>query len=131
MPDGIETNANPPVGIPQNGAPFSPSPAVGPTPNMGMEAQAAQEAAIVQDMLVQIIGKLSSSETKGIVADLIAKLGKIAPAGSVSPAAKNNQLESAMRNNQQNGQMIAMLKARGGMGAGAPGGAAPPAAPQV
>lgn len=113
MPEGVGTNAQPPVGTPSGGAPFSPQPAGGPTPNSGMEMQGNQEAAIILDMMTQVLPKVGAgSETGKLMIDFISKLSKLVPPGSVSPAAKNNQLETAQRNNVQNGQMVAAMRAR-------------------
>lgn len=67
----------------------------------------------------------ASSEAGKAVLDCLNKLVKFVPAGSVTPAAQKNSIESMQRNAAQNNQQMQALQAmRQGGGQGQPGAAA-------
>ena len=106
-------------------APFGASPATGPTPNKGFEAAAAQRLGLVIKQLEELISMSGATSEVGQAALKMLNIGvKLVPAGSVTPAAQKNQIESmAMKNAQQNQQMQALKQQRmqGAGGAQQPG----------
>ena len=116
----------------QQQAPFGQSPATGPTPNKGFEAAAAQRLGLVIKQLEELISMSGATSEVGQAALKMLNIGvKLVPAGSVTPAAQKNQIESmAMKNAQQNQQMQALnAQQAGGQGGAQPGG--PPKPPQA
>lgn len=84
-----------------------------------------QRVGVVLKQLEQLVPMLGSTSPNGkIIMDVIGKLSKLVPPGSVTPAAMKNNVESlALQNAQQNQQMQA-LRAQGGAGGAKPGAAA-------
>jgi hypothetical protein len=107
--------------------PFGQSPAMGPSPNKGFEAAAAQRLGLVIKQLEDLIPMAGATTDIGKAClDALNKLVKFVPAGSVSPASAKNNIEQMAQNNAQaNMQMQALKQQR----AQPPGGAQqPPAA---
>ena len=98
----------------QQQAPFGASPATGPTANKGFEAAAAQRLGLVIKQLEELISMSGATSEVGQAALKMLNIGvKLVPAGSVTPAAQKNQIESmAMKNAQQNQQMQALKQQR-------------------
>ena len=111
---------SPAAGPQQQQAPFGASPATGPTPNKGFEAAAAQRLGLVIKQLEELVSMAGATSEVGQAALKMLNIGvKLVPAGSVTPAAQKNQIESmAMKNAQQNQQMQALKQQRmqGGQG---------------
>lgn len=103
---GTPQPQQPPPGVSQ---------ATGPTPNKGYEAAAAQRLGLVVQQLDEIV-KLTgaSSEIGQTVFEVLKKLLKYVPAGSVSPAAAKNNIEQMAMRNAQQGQQMQALKAQQG-----------------
>ena len=119
---------SPAAGPQQQQAPFGASPATGPTPNKGFEAAAAQRLGLVIKQLEELVSMAGATSEVGQAALKMLNIGvKLVPAGSVTPAAQKNQIESmAMKNAQQNQQMQALKQQRmGGEGGGAQQGQPP------
>jgi hypothetical protein len=80
-------------------------------------------------MLGELMNKVGAASPMGKdIAKAIYDLNKHVPAGAVSPAAENNQLEALRMRQMQMQPQMAALRAMSGGGAGA-GGGAPPGAP--
>lgn len=74
----------------------------------------------------------ATSELGQAIMKSITALAKHVPPGSNSNAAEKNSIEKMAIQNQQNGAMQQQMKQPGGApGAGAPGGASMPQAPQM
>ena len=95
-------------------------------------------------MLGELMTKVGAASPMGKdIAKAIYDLNKHVPAGSVSPAAENNQLEALRMRQMQMAPQMAALRSMGGAGGGAggppglpgaapggpPGGGAPPPMP--
>ena len=117
MPDGtpapVPGQAQPQQ---QPQAPFGQSPAVQPTPNRGHEAAAGQALGLIVERMTQIIPMAGAGSDLGqALLDAVKKLAKFVPAGSVTPASRNNQLqEMAMKQGQANQQMEQLRQMRMG-----------------
>jgi len=117
-------------------APFGASPATGPTPNQGYEAQALQQLGVVVKQMEKMVPLVGANSELGMeILKILPKLAKFSPPGAVTPAGERNTLEAAMLQNQRQGPMLQQLRqqmAAGQQGAapgGAPGGM-PGGAPQ-
>lgn len=111
------------------GAPMGMTPATSPTENSGTQMQGVQQAALLADAASEILAKVGAASELGLVIqDFIRKVSKIAQPGMVSPAAKQNQLDNMQRQNAQNGQQVALLRARQQQQNQPPGGGSPAAA---
>lgn len=125
--------ANPPGLTPGGGqspqpqqAPFGASPATGPTPNKGYEAQAAQRVGAIVKAMTDILPLVGATSDLGrALMKAMTDLGKHVPPGSTSNAGERNQIEKMAMQNQANGQMMQQAK----QSAAAPQGAPP--APQM
>ncbi len=119
-----------PPGQPGQGGqpPFGVSPASGPTPNKGLEAAALQRLGSITKQLTELLSLSGAMSDVGkVVLEVLPKLTKLVPPGSVSPASEKNHIEQMqMKNTQQNSQMQA-LKAQQMQQAGQGGGGQPPA----
>lgn len=79
---------------------------------------------MIVKQLEELIPMFGSGSDQGkAVLDSLNKLAKFVPAGSVSPAAQKNQIESMAMKAQQANQQMQSLKQGGGAGA-QPGAAA-------
>lgn len=107
MPDPGMQPQSPTDGQP----PFGSSPATGATANDGASVAGAQQIGIVIKALEKILPLVgSSSELGQEVLKSIKGLAKYVPAGSVTPAAEQNQLQAAQIRSVQNGQNAALLR---------------------
>jgi len=110
--------------------PFGQTPATGATPNKGFEAAGMQELGVIVKQMEKILPQLgASSEAGQAILKALNSLVKFVPAGSVTPAAQKNSIESQQRNLAQNNQQMQALKQRmmqgqGGGGQPQPGAAA-------
>lgn len=87
------------------------SPATGPTPNSGEEVQGMQQASLILDAATELLPKVGAASEMGqLLLDFIKKASKIVQPGAVSPAGKQNQMDSMMRQNTQNGQNMSMIR---------------------
>lgn len=118
-------------------APFGASPATGPTPNQGYEAQALQQLGVVVKQMEKMVPLVGANSELGMeILKILPKLAKFSPPGAVTPAGERNALEAAMLQNQRQGPMLqqlrqAMAAGQGAAPGGAPGGGMPPGgAPQ-
>lgn len=95
-----------------------------------MQAQAVQGMSLAIRMLGELMQKVGPASPMGKdIAKAIYDLNKHVPAGAVSPAAENNQLEGLRQRLMAQGPQMAALRSMGGPpGAGA-GGGAPPGPP--
>ena len=111
--------------------PFGASSATGPTPNAGYEAGGMQILGVVMKQLTNALPMLgASSEAGQMVLDFLKKIGKLVPAGSVSPAAEQNVMQAAMIKQAQQAKMIQDMRAQQAQAAmGGGQGQAPPGAP--
>ena len=111
MPDG--TPAPVPGQPPQQPqAPFGQTPAVGPTPNRGHEAAGLQKLGVALQNLQDALPLLGANSEPGqALLDMIKKLAKFVPPGSMTPAANRNQLEATAMKQGQNNQQMQQLKA--------------------
>src|SRR5882724_5062607 len=102
--------------------PFGSTPATGSTPNKGFEAAGLQKLGVVVKQLESLLPEVGAGSDVGkAVLDALNKLVKFVPAGSVTPAAQKNSLESMQRNAAQNNQQMQALQAmRAGGGGGQP-----------
>lgn len=109
--------------------PFGVSPASSPTANRGHEAAALQRLGSIVNSLAELIPLAGATSDIGkVILDVLPKLNKLVPPGSVSPAsAKANIDQMAMKNTQQNQQMQALKQQQAGAGGAPGGGQAPPA----
>ena len=118
-----------PPGAPPSQPPFGQSPATGPTPNKGYEAQGMQKLGVVVKQLEAMLPELgASSEAGQAVLKALSSLSKFVPHGSVTPAAQKNSIEAQQRNMAQNNQQMQALQAmrqKMAQGGGAPGGGQP------
>ena len=116
-------------GAPPSQPPFGQSPATGPTPNKGFEAQGMQQLGVVVKHLESLLPQLgASSEAGQEVLKALKGLSKFVPNGSVTPAAQKNSIEAQQRNMAQNNQQMQALQAmrqKMAQGGGAPGGGQP------
>ncbi len=113
----------PPAGGDQ--PPFGTSPATGPTENRGMEMAGLQQLGVVIKALERILPLVGAASDSGKdVLKALNSLSKHVPAGSVTPAAEQNQLQQAQIRSVQAGQQAAQLRQQQAQ----PGGAAPPQA---
>jgi hypothetical protein len=110
MPDGTPA---PVPGQPQQPqAPFGSTPAVSPTPNRGHEAAGLQKLGSALQSLTDALPLLSASSEPGqAILDMIKKLAKFVPPGTMTPAANRNQLEATAMKQGQNNQQMQALKA--------------------
>jgi hypothetical protein len=120
MPDGTPA---PVPGQPQQPqAPFGQTPVTAPTPNRGHEAAGLQKLGVALQSLQDALPLLGANSEPGqALLDMIKKLAKFVPPGSMTPAANRNQLEqTAMRQGQNNQQMQALkaMQAQKMQGAG-------------
>lgn len=111
------------------------SPATGPTPNQGYEAEALQQLGVAIKQLEGMVPKLGATSDAGAaVLKALQNLAKFVPPGTVTPAGERNTLEKTMLNNQRNSMLLQQIRAAQaaqaaqGAGGAPPGGA--PAAPQ-
>jgi hypothetical protein len=105
-------------------APFGASPASGPTPNQGYEAQALQQLGVVVKQLEQLVPMVgASSELGAAVLKMLPQLAKFTPPGAVTPAGERNVLEGAMLQNARQGPLLAQIRQSMAGGPGGPGGA--------
>lgn len=133
MPEQTPTAATPrpsPAGggqVVSGQPPFGVSPASGPTPNKGLEAAALQRLGSIVKQLTDLLALTGAmSDTGKAVLDVLPKLTKLVPPGSVSPASEKNNIEQmAMKNTQQNQQMQALKQQQ--MQGAQGGGGQPPA----
>lgn len=104
------------------------SSATGPTPNAGYEAGGMQILGVVMKQLTNALPMLgASSEAGQMVLDFLKKVGKLVPAGSVSPAAEQNVMQAAMIKQAQQAQMMQSMRAQQAQVAQGGGQGAPPA----
>jgi len=109
MPDG--TPAPVPGQSQQPQAPFGSTPAVSPTPNRGHEAAGLQKLGAALQSLTDALPLVGASSEPGqAILDMIKKLAKFVPAGTMTPAANRNQLEATAMKQGQNNQQMQMLK---------------------
>lgn len=109
--------------------PFGSSPATQATPNAGLDAVGQQGMSVLITIAQNLLVKVGAqSETGKVLLDVLTKLTKAVPAGTVSPAAQNNTLDQAKMQNTQMGAMQGQMRNRA-MQAGAPGGAPPAGGP--
>lgn len=108
------------------------SPATGPTPNQGYEAEALQQLGVAIKQLEGMVPKLGATSDAGAaVLKALQQLAKFVPPGAVTPAGERNALEKTMLNNQRNSMLLQQIRAaqaQQAAGGAPPGGA--PAAPQ-
>src|SRR5258705_13746696 len=106
----------------QHQQPFGCTPATGSTPNKGYEAAGLQKLGVVVKQLETLLPEVGAGSDVGkAVLEALNKLVKFVPAGSVTPAAQKNSLESMQRNAAQNNQQMQALQAmRAGGGGGQP-----------
>lgn len=95
-------------------APFGTTPATGPTPNRGFEAAGLQRLGSVVKQLEEMVPMFGAASEHGkVVLDVLNKLVKLVPSGSVTPASQRNNIEQmAMRNTRDNQQMQALQQQR-------------------
>ena len=87
-----------PGGQPQQ-PPFGSTSATGSTPNKGYEAAGLQKLGVVVKQLETLLPEVGAGSDVGkAVLEALNKLVKFVPAGSVTPAAQKNSLESMQRN---------------------------------
>lgn len=99
-----------PMPAPQE-PPMGASSATGPTPNRGLEAAGMQKLALIVKGMTELLPLLGAGSEPGqAVLDALKKLSKYVQPGSVTPAAEQNQLQSAMMNNIQNSAMIQQMR---------------------
>lgn len=124
MPDG--TPAPVPGQPPQpQQAPFGQTPVTAPTPNRGHEAAGLQKLGVALQSLQDALPLLGANSEPGqALLDMIKKLAKFVPPGTMTPAANRNQLEQTALKQGQNNQQMQALKAMQmqKMQGGAPGG---------
>ncbi len=122
MPEG--TPGQVPGQPQQPQAPFGSTPAVAPTANRGHEAAGLQKLGAALQNLTDALPLLGASSEPGqALLDMIKKLAKFVPPGTMTPAANRNQLEATAAKQGQNNQQMQALKAmqmQGG-GGGQPG----------
>jgi hypothetical protein len=125
MPDG--TPGSVPGQSQQPQAPFGSTPAVSPSPNRGHEAAGLQKLGVALQSLTDALPLVGASSEPGqAILDMIKKLAKFVPPGTMTPAANRNQLEAtAMKQGQNNQQMQALKAMQAGGQQGKPGGAQP------
>lgn len=114
------------------------SPAVGPVPNEGLQAAALQKVGVLLKISQAALQEAGAASDVGkTLLEVMTKLAKLVPTGSVTPAGTRNVLDQAQRQNIQNNSQIQMLRqqamngggqAAAAMGAGAP---RPPMTPQA
>lgn len=130
MPEG--TPGQVPGQPQQPQAPFGSTPAVAPTANRGHEAAGLQKLGAALQNLTDALPLLgASSETGQALLDMIKKLAKFVPPGTMTPAANRNQLEATAQKQGQNNQQMQALKAmqmKGGGGQPQPDAQPQPAA---
>lgn len=95
-----------------------------------------QRLGVILKQLTDIVPMLGAqSEAGQLVLGFLPKLAKLIPAGSVTPAAEQNVMQSAMLKNAQQAQMIQQMRAmqaQQASGQGAPAGpGGPPQAPRI
>lgn len=92
-----------------------------------------QMVGVATKQLTDAIPKLgASSELGQLVLDFLKKVGKIMPAGTVTPQAEENVMQAAMIRQAQQRAMIQQMKQAGAAGPGAPAGpGGPPQAPRI
>ena len=127
MPDG--TPGQVPGQPQQPQAPFGSTPAVAPTANRGHEAAGLQKLGAALQSLTDALPLVGASSEPGqAILDMIKKLAKFVPPGTMTPAANRNQLEATAQKQGQNNQQMQMLKQmqmRGAGGQPQPGGGQP------
>ncbi len=120
MPEG--TPGQVPGQPQQPQAPFGSSPAVAPTANRGHEAAGLQKLGVALQSLTDALPLVGANSEPGqAILDMIKKLAKFVPPGTMTPAANRNQLEATAMKQGQNNQQMQALKAMqmqgGGQGA--------------
>src|SRR6266404_9535889 len=101
--------------------PFGSTSATGSTPNKGYEAAGLQKLGVVVKQLETLLPEVGAGSDVGkAVLEALNKLVKFVPAGSVTPAAQKNSLESMQRNAAQNNQQMQALQAMRSGGGGQP-----------
>lgn len=127
MPD----NASPTAGSPQQGSqqktPFGSSPATGPTPNQGYEAQALQQLGVAVKQLEAMVPLVGAGSELGMeILKTLPRLAKFSPPGAVTPAGEKNAMENALLKNARQTSLLEQIKAAQAQGGGQPGGGAAP-----
>jgi len=109
MPEG--TPGQVPGQSQQPQAPFGSTPAVSPTANRGHEAAGLQKLGVALQSLTDALPLVGASSEPGqAILDMIKKLAKFVPPGTMTPAANRNQLEATAMKQGQNNQQMQMLK---------------------
>jgi hypothetical protein len=118
MPEGTPGQVPGQPQAPQ--APFGSTPAVAPTANRGHEAAGLQKLGAALQNLTDALPLLGAGSEPGqALLDMIKKLAKFVPPGTMTPAANRNQLEATAQKQGQNNQQMQALKAmqmQGGAG---------------
>ena len=118
MPEG--TPGQVPGQSQQPQAPFGSTPAVSPTANCGHEAAGLQKLGVALQSLTDALPLVGASSEPGqAILDMIKKLAKFVPPGTMTPAANRNQLEQTAMKQGQNNQQMQALKAMQMQGGGA------------
>lgn len=108
---------------------FGSSPATQATPNAGYDAAAMQGMGVLITMAQNLLVKVGAqSEAGKVLLDVLTKLTKAVPAGTVPPAVQNSVLDQTKMANTQMGAMQQQLaqRARAAGAPGAPGAGGPP-----
>ena len=130
MPEG--TPGQVPGQPQQPQAPFGSTPAVAPTANRGHEAAGLQKLGAALQNLTDALPLLGASSEPGqALLDMIKKLAKFVPPGTMTPAANRNQLEATAMKQGQNNQPMQALKAMQMQGGGGAGGQPQPKPPMA
>lgn len=84
---------------------------MGSTPNKGYEAAGLQKLGVVVKQLESLLPEVGAGSDVGkAVLDALSKLVKFVPAGSVTPAAQKNAIESQLRQQAQGNQQMQAIQ---------------------